>query len=233
MSSESEIEQPQQQPQQPLKYTVAKRLMTEGRWREAEPVRDELMREARKVKKLPKDEAQDWTYAELDRLYPPLPPPEPEETDPPTNESESEPGDDPISTATEAADLPPAATIELRSRTRGEPTVTGLNEIPVDWPQLSANAALAAEIQWVQANRLRVVSESDGQTVVDLARALVPAPSYSAIGWLETSIRAYSKYCEIAAKATQSMEAETDYVRREKQSIEQIRGLLAEMLEND
>ena len=207
MSSESEIEQPQQQTQQPLKYTVAKRLMTEGRWREAEPVRDELMREARKVKKLTKDEAQDWTYAELDRRYPPL-------------------GDDTTSAAGEAVALNSA-------RTRGEPSVLGLNAMPPDWPPLPSNAALSAEIQWVQANRLRVVSETGDGTTVDLSQALAPAPSYAAIGWLETSIRAYSKYCEIAAKATQVATDETQTVRREKQSIEQICGLLAEMLEND
>ena len=213
MSSESEeIEQPQQQRNRPLKYTVNRRLNLEGRWKEAEPVRDELMRHARKSLKLPKEEAQDWVYSELDRRYPPQ------------FETEKK-GDNSIATDTVVE------VTDSRTRTRGE-TATGINSIPADWPQLPANASLAAEIQWVQANRLRVVvSESDGCTTVDLSRSLLPAPSHSALGWLETSIRAYAKYCEIAAKATQSLEDETSNVRRERQAIDQIRGLLAEMLE--
>ena len=87
------------------------------------------------------------------------------------------------------------------------------------------------EIQWVQSNRLRMVSESDGITSVDLTQALAPPPSYSALGWLETSIRAYAKYCEIAAKATQSLEDEREHVRRERLSIEECRGLLSQMLD--
>ncbi len=94
------------------------------------------------------------------------------------------------------------------------------------------NAQLAAEVQWVQANRLRMVSESDGVTTVDLSRALAPPPSYAALGWLETSIRAYAKYCEIAAKATQSLEDDREVVRREKQSIDKIRELLGQMIDD-
>ena len=256
MSSESEeIEQPQQQHNKPLKYTVNKRLNLEGRWKEIEPVRDELMREARKVKKLPKDEAQDWTYAELDRRYPPLPTTRARnhatgETTGHSGESkdmnatgESQidgppiglevEGDDSISTATEATDLPLPAPITSHPRTRGESIVTGLNEIPPDWPPMAANAGLPVEIQWVQSNRLRCVTETGDGTTVDLSQALAPAPSYAAIGWLETSIRAYAKYCEIAAKATQAATDETEVVRREKKSIQEVRDLLAEMLKTD
>jgi hypothetical protein len=50
------------------------------------------------------------------------------------------------------------------------------------------------------------------------------------LGWLETSIRAYSTYCTIAAKATSSQEQEQEQVRREKLAIEDVRRLLAEML---
>jgi hypothetical protein len=55
--------------------TVARRLQRDGRWPEAEPVKDRMIREARK-QGMKKPEAQAWAYSELDRLYPPLPPPE-------------------------------------------------------------------------------------------------------------------------------------------------------------
>ena len=66
---------------------------------------------------------------------------------------------------------------------------------------------------------------------VDLSRALSPAPSHAAIGWLETSIRAYSKYCDIAARATAQLEDEREHVRRERIAIDDIRSLLAEMVD--
>ena len=81
--------------------------------------------------------------------------------------------------------------------------VTGLGDIPADWLPLPPNASLASEIQWVQASRIDVVEDlPSGAVVVHLDRADRPAPSKAAIGWLETSIRAFSKYCDIAAKAT-------------------------------
>ena len=112
--------------------------------------------------------------------------------------------------------------------------VTGLGDIPEDWPQLPANASLAAEIQWVQSSRIDVVEElPGGGTRVHLDRADRPAPSKSALGWLETSIRAYSKYCDIAAKATAQQEDEKEHVRRERLAIADVSDLLAEMVEGD
>jgi hypothetical protein len=46
---------------------------------------------------------------------------------------------------------------------------------------------------------------------------------------LETSIRAYSKFVDVAAKASASVEDEREMVRRERLAIDEIRGLLAEM----
>ena len=85
--------------------------------------------------------------------------------------------------------------------------------------------SLQAEIAWVPANRLRVRSGSG----VDLSRALSPAPSYSALSWLETSILFPSKLTDISVKATAQQDDEWE--GREKLAIEEIRGLLAEMLE--
>ena len=67
--------------------------------------------------------------------------------------------------------------------------VHGLSDVPADWLPLPANAALPAEISWVQANRLSVVEEKSlNLTVVHLDRAHEPAPSRAALVWLETSI---------------------------------------------
>jgi len=108
-----------------------------------------------------------------------------------------------------------------------EPDVPGLGTIPESWPKLPPNAPLQAEIAWVTANRL-VVRSGKG---VDLSRALSPAPSYSALSWLETSILFPSKFADISVKATADQDTEKEFVRREKMAIEEIRSLLAEMLD--
>ena len=113
----------------------------------------------------------------------------------------------------------------------GDMSVSGLSKIPANWGDLPSNAALSAEVSWVQANRLRVVRETADGVVVELSRSLSPAPSYAALGWLETSIKTYAKFVDVAAKATASQDGEAAEVRREIQSIEEVRRLLASMLE--
>ena len=147
-----------------------------------------------------KPDAQAWTYSELNRLYPPL-----------------------------GAQWSSDSDNDLGSAEGGN--VTGLSDIPASWGQLPANASLQAEIAWCQANRLWVVEEKpNGATVVHLGLARTPAPSWSALGWLETSIRAYAKYVDVAAKVTATQQDEQDLVRRERMAIDEIRSLLAEMV---
>ena len=133
--------------------------------------------------------------------------------------------------------FPPIVTVAATGDTGAEETtdtrVQGLSEIPADWSPLPGNAALQAEIAWCQANRLSVVEErSRGMVVVHLDRARTPAPSWAALGWLETSIRAYSKYIDVVAKALKDEENEQVMVKREKMAIDEVRGILAEMLED-
>ncbi len=104
--------------------------------------------------------------------------------------------------------------------------LAGLAEIPDDWPELPDNAALGPEVQWVQANRIRV---RDGDRV-DLARARTPAPSHAALSWLETAILYPAKWADITARATATQEDERESVRRERLAISEIDALLAEML---
>ena len=105
--------------------------------------------------------------------------------------------------------------------------VSGLGEIPESWPELPANAPLQVEIAWVCANRLKVRSGSG----VDLSRALSPAPSYSALSWLETSILFPAKFADISVKASAEQDSEKEFIKRERLAIEEIRSILAEMLE--
>ena len=120
------------------------------------------------------------------------------------------------------ADVPPPPARETG--------VSGLGDIPADWPVLPPNASLQAEIAWVQASRLDVVQETPSGKLVDLSRADTPAPSKAAIGWLETAILFPAKFADVAVKATFSAEHEAEQVRRERLAIDEIRALLREML---
>lgn len=163
--------------------------------------------------------AYEWATRETDRLFPaPLPPePEPEPVEIPAEPEEPsaiEPEPVPEPEAAIAADKPAADSLVFT--------------VPPAWPELPDNASLQAEIAWVSANRLRV---RDGSGV-DLSRAKTPAPSYSALSWLETSILFPSKFADISVKATANQDDEKELIRREKASIEEIRSILAEMLED-
>ncbi len=181
--------------------TVTQRLQREGRWKDIEPERNEMMKLARKRFKT-KEERQLWVYGELDRIYPTLEIPE---------------------QSTEKGTMSPSAP-------RDDGQIQGLSAIPEAWPELPANASLSVEIGWVQANRLRIVAENPGRaTVVRLDKAHSPAPSWAALGWLETSVRSYAKYVDVAAKTTASDDGEAEVWRRERMAIEEVRGLLDEM----
>lgn len=103
--------------------------------------------------------------------------------------------------------------------------LAGLADLPATWPVLPPNASLQAEVSWVQANRLRIVQ---GDTV-DLTQALSPAPSYAALGWLETSILFPAKFADVSVKATMSLESDKESVRREKASVAAVAELLASL----
>ena len=187
----------------PAKVTVKRRLEQEGRWSGGvEHVRDDMMRQCR-GRGMDKAAAQEWVYSKLDQLYPPLP---------------LEP---------EAPEAPPAQEQPPASDT-GQ--VQGLGDIPASWPELPATASLQGDLQWVQSNRLVVVEETgSGATRVHLGRAHEPAPSRAALGWLETSIRAYAKYVDVVARSLATVQDEVEHVRRERMRIDDIKALLREM----
>ena len=67
------------------------------------------------------------------------------------------------------------------------------------------------------------------QPLFDLDRAGSPAPSWATLGWLETSIRSYAKYVDVAARATAVIDGEAGVWRHERVAIEEVRALLDEM----
>lgn len=222
---------------QSLMMIVFNRIKSEGRWAEAEPVRNELASQA-KGQGFKGITAQDWTYTELAKRFPPLDGSKPETPtveEPPKDEK---PGKGPKGKAEvgHVASFPPPEGVAPLSGKQVAPlsrddefSVSGLGEIPGNWPEMPSNAALSAEVSWVQANRLRVVRETADRVVVDLSKSLTPAPSYATLGWLETSIKTYSKFVDVAAKATASQDGEAAEIRREVFAIADIRKILEEM----
>jgi hypothetical protein len=206
--------------------TVTQRLQREGRWfGQIELERDDMMRLA-KDKFATKEERQLWVYGELDRMYPP-----PENAPMAHSEGESDrPGNAPMAHSEGDPGRPNAHSDAHLAHSDGQ--IQGLGDIPDDWPELPSNASLSAEVGWVQANRLRIVEERPGRaTLVRLGRALSPAPSWAALGWLETSIRPYAKFVDVAAKAASVDDGESAVVRRERMAIAEVEALLNEMME--
>ncbi len=182
--------------------------------------KDRMVREAKKGG-MEADSAKAWAYLELERMYlgvPDLPPPV----------TEGEGIDVSPLTAPTAPKSKAQATALLESG-----GVRGLGDIPDDWPEpMPSNASLASEIAWVQGQRLRVVEDRGNSTVVHLDRATEAAPSMSALAWLETSIRTYAKYTDVAARVLgASSDDDAEAVRRERVDIGRIRELLEQMVE--
>jgi hypothetical protein len=144
--------------------------------------------------------AYDYATVEADRVFAPGDP------------SEADPAPDQTPAATEP---PPVASSS---------GLVGLGDLPAAWPTLPPNAALAVEVAWVQANRLRVVQGG----AVDLSRSLSPAPSYAALAWLETSVLFPAKWADVTVKASQDQQDDQQDVRREKVALVEVQGLLAE-----
>lgn len=189
---------------------VSLRLSREGRWTpEVQGLRTQLIKDAMKAG-LSNASAKLWAYAELDRMYPPEPKPDPKCQNDTLNESQ--------------------AGQEVTTPKSEQGTIKGLGAFPADWPELPGTASLKAELSWCQANRLLVIStEPSGASRVDLSKAQGPAPSMATLSWLETCIRSHAKYLDAVTKALTSASDEQASVRRERMAIDEIDALLAEM----
>ncbi|MCA9077480.1 MAG: hypothetical protein KDA93_20815 [Planctomycetaceae bacterium] len=89
---------------------------------------------------------------------------------------------------------------------------------------------MSTEIGWVQANRLRIVEERPARaTLAHLDQAMSPAPSWAALGWLETSSRSCAKFVDVAAKVPGANDDEGALMRRELKANDEVERLLEEM----
>jgi hypothetical protein len=212
----------------PDKLAIVQRLSRLGVWTQISSLRDQMMREARDSG-MTKEQAQHWVYSELDRLYP-------AHAEVKTQDQsqilttqgleEDEDGKGGARTELSTADAVVARAREIAARGR----VIGLDALPDSWPALPAAGMLAAELSWVQSNRLSIVSEPpNGAVKVDLSRAAEPAPSRSALAWLETSIRNYSKYTDVLARVASNATDEAETTRRERVQLSEIERLLDQM----
>lgn len=229
-----------------IKSRVYKRLIAEGRWLEAVPIKDQLLRD-NKAQGMTREQAAIKAYQTLDAMFPAGKTMEPSiesandkntdttsaiqpqkvegDNQPPTNGMQKVVGDD-----ANRGSQHDEASESTGARTRSsESTVSGLGKIPASWPQLPSNATLSQEVQWVLANRIQVIKETNDGIVVDLSKALSPAPSYATLGWLETSIRAFAKFVDVSTKASANSQDDADKVKREKLEIAEIRELLGQM----
>ena len=129
------------------------------------------------------------------------------------------------------AEFPPPEPVNVYTQTPNstDGQLQGIGDIPAEWLPLPDNASQQAELSWCQAQRLRVCSTEGATTHVHLERATQPAPSMSALSWLETSVRSYAKYIDIVGRVLAGQQEAADMVRRERASIEEIRALLDEM----
>jgi hypothetical protein len=208
-----------------LAASVMNRLKASKQWFGlVDLVRDQMMKDA-KAAYPDLVQRQLWVYGELERLYL-----DPAPILPSVNDSD---------TISESPHLSPYVPTKPISES-GQPilpgladagAIQGLSDLPSNWPSnLPSNASMSAEIGWVQANRLRIVEERPGRaTVVRLDQALSPAPSWATLGWLETSIRSYAKYVDVASKASHGEDDEGAVLRRERKSVDEVRALLSEM----
>ncbi len=186
--------------------TVTQRLQREGRWAgQIELERNEMMRLARK-QGMGKEEAQSWVYGELDRLYPPLPPP-PEEI---------------VSTLMNT-------TMSPRS---DDGQIQGLGDLPHGWPDLPANASLscrggvgAGESASGGAGVARALPPWCGWT------RLCPLRPHGLhwAGWRPVSGRTRSTWTW-QPRPRASDDGEAAVMKRERMAIAEVEALLAEMV---
>lgn len=186
----------------------------------------EEIRKACAKEGMPRDKAAEHAWNEALKAYPIEQEDKPGDATAATagdNQGDKMPGD--VSEPSSAGDPKPG------NQSRATDTaVDGLGDIPATWPELPPNASLQAELAWCQSNRLLVVETTGNTTTVRLDRASTPAPSMSALGWLETSVRSYAKYIDVCARAMGTAIDNDAHAQRERVAIEEMRALLAEML---
>lgn len=188
------------------KLAIMQRLRAEGRYAEAAAGRDNERRRL-KGEGVDRKDAVDLSWAWVEEHYPPLPKAEVE--------------------AKEAKTKEPAA-VEV------EGDIPGLNVFPKAWGELPKTAKFEAEVEWAYQNLQLVLVDAGVKRRVDLKRATSPAPSAGAVACLRLAITNFNTFMKDLLPKAKRGEGEgeaVEMVRRERKSIEEIRGLLEQMLE--
>lgn len=182
-----------------------KRWIREGIKNEVDAFRDGIRAEER-AKGASQSAARETAWLKAKIMFPP-----------PDVEPEPEP--EPAKTSTHARFDDPEP--------EGDNVVTGLSDLPKDWPEMPGNANLQDEVKWVSANRLRVRT---GPQSVDLSHSLTPAVSYGCLAWLETAILYPSKFADIHLKCVAQSEDSAGMAKRERRKISEVRDVLDGMI---
>jgi len=117
----------------------------------------------------------------------------------------------------------------------GVPEAVATDASPIPWPDLPTVGDFGEEVRWVHQQYIRIVEEGLRGRVIHWDRASVKPPSAGACSlarWAAENRTAFYKDMlpKIMAKADDQAEEEAN-IRRERMAIDEIRGLLAQMIE--
>lgn len=203
------------------RLALMKRLQSEGRSRMAGDFREEVRKACRQRGLTPADSVL-TAWAEMERNYPPL------------KKSEQ-----PAAAAT--VDEPPepvsqdhAPVVVAVSGPNKEPDKPIWVRIPPEWGELPKTAKRVDEVEWVHQNWFLCREVRPSGTRTKLSRAQGPAPSWGAVGLMETTVMNPQKFeNEVYAREMKGTEEDEDgeAIKREKKSIAEIDTILQRMEE--
>lgn len=107
--------------------------------------------------------------------------------------------------------------------------------VPREWGELPDRAKWEDEVEWVHQNYTRVILRTKTGNRIDLNKAGNRAPSHGALGLLQhgaTNPHGFYRDILLKAKGKSTADEESDEIKREKRSIEEIDNMLAKIGES-
>ena len=104
--------------------------------------------------------------------------------------------------------------------------------VPRDWGELPTSAKWEDEVEWVHQNYTRVITRTKTGNKINLRDAGSPAPSHGALGLLQhgaTNPHGFYRDILLKAKGKSTAGEESDEIKQEKRSIEEIDRMLAKI----
>lgn len=193
---------------------LRKRWDYEGRLQEVEEFRERVRLDSQKAGAT-KRAAREHAWEETIRNFPPL-------SDEELAARQAEPGEE------------EEEVVRLLSKQAGKPHDGGLgrlvkSRIPVSWGDLPAQAAYGVEVDWAYQNFYEAREVRENGSRLKLSKCASPAPSRGAVGLLEWAVENRTAFFkEVVPRSKAKSGVDTESSVRERKSIEEIRGLLAE-----